>query len=180
MPVNVNYSGLQDALVGLANPNFDQFRGSLSAMAEGLTNELFGPGGPVEQATTEALRGTVKKGFGPQSGGFTSARQNILAGARNQVTNQVAQGALSLVPFALQQQESIFGGRATIENLRLAAEQMNQNERLLDKSIQQSGCGIGRRLGAGLQGGLAGSILPGIGTATGAILGGLAGLFGGC
>lgn len=181
--------------------DFGAFRSELEAMAQGLTGELFRPGGQVEQASRAALDQTVATGFGSTSGGYTNARQNIMTGARDTVSNAIAQGAIQLAPVAVQSRqneignalgltsyyagrsddlrESLFGGRATIEQLQLARQQMRQNQQVIDAQLNQ---GFGSRLGGAAKGALAGmamgSFLPGPGHVVGGVLGALGGLFG--
>lgn len=175
-------------------------REALSDMAQGITSELFAPGGPVEQQTSQALRATTESGFGPRSGGFDRARQNILGQASDQVANRVAQAAPEIRGQTLQGfgqlsgqlrgateslRESEFGGRATIEQLQLAKQRAEQNRRILDEFMDGGG-GIGSKIGDALggagQGALVGSQVGSVaglpGAAVGAGLGGLVGLLG--
>lgn len=191
-----NAAAARDAFTERLNTptDFSRFRGELTAMAQGITNEMFGPGGAVEQATGQAAEQSVGTGFGPTSGGFDRARRNIYSGARDQVGNAIAQGAIQLAPIAAQERagdigalaqlygleagrgdalrESLFGGEATIENLGLAKETMMLNRRLIEDSLRRSrsGGGIGGFLGK-LGGGIIGSALGPVGTALGSRLG---------
>lgn len=147
--------------------DFGQFRGELSATAESLANELFGAGGAVEKAYSDAFGKTVESGFGTTSGGFDRARQNILGQARDTVANTIAQNAINLAPVAAQSRatdiaslldftntqgamlgdirDSLFTGQASIEQLRLGREQMDLNRRLIEESLRRGsgGGGIG-------------------------------------
>lgn len=186
--------------------DFGAFRSELEAMAQGLTSELFRPGGQVEQQGRAALDQSVAGGFGPTSGGYSRSRQNILTGARDTVSNAIAQGAIQLAPVAVQSRaneianafgltqytagraddlrESLFGARSSIEQLGLAKEQMRQNQLVLEAALgdraRRNGWQgrVSGALGGALSGAAAGSAIPGIGTVVGGILGGLGGLFG--
>ena len=176
-------------------------REALSSMAQGITAELFAPGGQVEEATSQALRQTTESGFGPRSGGFDQARLNILEGAQEQVANRVAQAAPQIRGQTLQGfgqlagqlrgateslRESEFGGRASIEQLEMARQRQRQNEMILQEFLDERGGGIGETIAGGLtgagSGALAGagmgSVLGVPGAAAGGIIGGLAGLLG--
>lgn len=177
-------------------------REALSDVAQGVTAELFAPGGQVEQATNRALRSTVESGFGPRSGGFDQARLNIQERAQDQVANRVAQAAPEIRSQTIQGlgqlagqlrgsaeslRESEFGGQATIEQLGLARERQDMNERIMQEFLdERGGADIGGAASGALSGAATGatigSIVPGFGTAIGAagggILGGLSGLLG--
>jgi hypothetical protein len=191
-----------------SGPDYSGLRGELTTVATGITDELFAPGGQVDQATRTAFGDTVASGFGPTSGSYERARQHILGGARDAVSRGIAQGALQLAPTAMQARagdiaslidvhgletgrleglrESLFGGQATIENLRLADETLGLNRSIVDAYLRQAGRGrgIGSRIGGAASGALAGAQvgaqlgtpfgLPGMGV--GAAVGGLAGL----
>jgi hypothetical protein len=180
----------QDAFLERLNAptDYSGLRGELSAMAEGITSEMFGPGGAVQQATSQAAEQSVGTGFGPSSGGFDRARRNIFSGARGEVTNRIAQGALQLAPIAMQERQgdisalgdfygmqatrgdalrdSLFGGEATIENLGMAREQLDLNRMLIEESLRQS------RSGGGIGGFLKKAAGGLIGTALGGPIGG--------
>ena len=196
-----NKGNIQDTLMKRisSGPDFAKYRGELSTVATGLADELFSPGGEVEQAYSDAFGQTVESGFGTSSGGFERARGNILRGARDVVGRGIAQGALQLAGTAEQSRasdinallglhegeagrmeglrESLFGGQATIEQLKLAQEQMGLNRELMRKAGK--GRGLGSRTGGAAKGALAGasigSAIPGFGTAAGAVIGGIGG-----
>lgn len=184
--------------------DFGRIRGELEAVGQGVAEDLFRPGGQVEQATRGALSQSVQSGFGPSSGGFDRARMNILGGARDRITSALAQAAPQLASTAVQEDlgrlrqegnfvmgqaglandlsQSEFGAMSTIEQLRLAHEQMRMNQ-------EEMGCGLGDRLGSavtsGGQGAATGAIIGGgVGSIPAAAVGGgigfLGGLFGGC
>lgn len=135
--------------------DFEAFRGSLSALAESVTSDLFGAGGAVEKAQQGARGKTVTTGFGTGSGGLTNATQNIFRGARDEVANVVGRGAIDIAGIAVQDRattlgnlnqfvqfqggrlddlrDSLFGGQATIEQLRLAERQLDQNQQVIDQ-----------------------------------------------
>jgi hypothetical protein len=203
--INQALPGLEEVLQNRINgpADFNQFSGALEQFAGGLTDQLFGAGGAVEQASRGALGQTVQSGFGPTSGGFDNARMNILTGARDTLTQGIAGQAVNLAQLASGQRtadiqsllgftgmqagrrdslaESLFGGAATINQQGMDRETMDLNRRLIDHALgqQNQGSGIGGLLGR-IGGGLLGSALGPIGSAAGGALGGrLAGLLGG-
>lgn len=163
---------------------------------EGIIGELFGPGGQVEQASSQALRGTVNTGFGPTSGAFNRARTGILEGARGEVTNRVAQRAPELARLGLQEYgtelgalqqdvteargreisllESLFGGQASVEQLELSRETQDLNRQIVEEQLAQL-----RRQNE--DSGFFGDLFGGVASAlTGGLAGGVAsGVFGG-
>lgn len=201
--------GIQELFMERLNAPVDYsgLRGELQAVAEGVGEELFRPGGSVELASRGAAEGSVRTGFGPSSGGFDRARMNILDEAQGTIGRTISQGALQLAPMALQKRqgdianafgllqlqsgraddlrESLFGGRASIEQLKLARDQMKLNRRLVEAGLANQNLSTGDRIGGALSGAAGGALagaqagtifgLPG--AAVGGILGGLAGLF---
>lgn len=186
--------------------DFGSVREEVSAVGEGVANELFSQGGQVESAINEALRNTARTGFGPTSGSFDRARLDVLRGASDQVANRVAQSATQLAPLAQRERatdlgilgglaeseaarvgnlrQSIFGGRASVNQLQLAQDQADLNEQLVNQALESGETGFLEGVGNAATGALGGAVagsqfLPGPGTAIGAILGGLGGLFGG-
>jgi hypothetical protein len=113
----------------------NSLRDPLSALAESIAGDFFGPGGSAERQTNQALRHSVDTGFGPRSGGFDAARLNILQNATTQASRGISAGAIQLFPQLLAQRESQFGAASTIENLRLAEEQQRQNQQALDHLV---------------------------------------------
>lgn len=174
-----------------------RYRTDLEALGNTLASDLFGPGGTVERAYGQALGRSVESGLGTTSGSFARARQNILLGARDQISKTIGQNILGLVPVVEQSRgadlaalldyvnrqsdrleglrESMFTGRAGIAQLGLAEQTMDMNRRILDSLLrrQRSG-GLGGFLKSTfgtIAGGLLGSIVPGVGTAVGTAIG---------
>lgn len=139
--------------------DFGRVREELTVIAQAVADEIFGTGGVVDQENRAALDQSVETGFGPSSGGFTAARQNILGKGRDVVGRSIAQNGAALAGLAVQDRglsldaagnlyntasgrvdnlrESIFGGQTVIENLRLAREQQAMNKKMLDKAIKE-------------------------------------------
>ncbi len=185
------------------NPaDLEAFRGEITAFGESLVNDLFGGGGAVERGLQEARGRTVETGFGTTSGGLTNARNNIFSRATDTVAQGIAQKSFEFADLAERTRgsdiqsllagvglqasrgddlrESLFGGRATIDQQGFDRETMALNRRLIEHALR--GGGIGSRFGGAASGALsgaaAGSVIPGIGTVAGGVLGGLAGIFG--
>ena len=188
--------------------DFQGFDDALSKFAGGLSEQLFGAGGSVETASRSALGEAVGSGFGPTSGGFDNARLNILKGAGQQFNSALAEQAVNIAGVASQQRsadinsilglqqsqagrrdsiaESIFGAQATIDQQGFDRETMDLNKQLIEQALRRGNRGrsVGSRVKGGLSGSASGAVAgtivagPGIGTTAGAIIGGLAGLFG--
>lgn len=116
----------------------------INQSVSGLLGDLSRPGGALDQATFTGLSNEINRGTGPRSGGFETARLNILDRLQGQVGNLIAQQAPALFSTAVQNRgqnlqgaagflglqagradalrDSLFTGRTSIEQLRLAQE----------------------------------------------------------
>lgn len=207
--LNEGLPGIEDLLTDrIQGPvDLNQFAPALEQFAGGLSAQMFGAGGSVEQATRGALGQSVQSGFGPASGGFENAKLHILKGATGEFQNALAGQAVNLAQLASTQRsqdisallgftqnqgarrdsaaESLFGGQATIDQAGRDDETMALNRRLIENALANGGDpnSIGSRATNALSGAAGGfvagnMVVPGVGGFIGAGIGGLAGLFG--
>lgn len=205
--LNEGLPGIEDLLqTTIESPlDFEQFAPALEQFAGGLSAQMFGAGGSVEQASRQALGQSVQSGFGPTSGGFDNARLSILKEARGSFNEALSTQAVNLAQIASTKRssdiqtllgftqnqgarrdsaaESLFGGRATIDQQGMDRETMDLNRRMIEQGLMDGQTSMGDRLSGGLSGAAGGfvagnMVVPGIGGIVGAGIGGLAGLFG--
>lgn len=116
--------GVQELLNRVAVPITDEFQSiqdAATTMAEAITGQLFKPGGQVEQASTQVLRGSVQQGWGTQSGGVDQGNRNILQGATDYVGNYVAGTLPDLFAPVVQARGYDIGGLADLATASIAA-----------------------------------------------------------
>jgi hypothetical protein len=201
--------GLEELLMDRisSGPDFQQFAPALEQFAGNITDQFFGAGGAVEQASRQALGQAVGSGFGPTSGGFDAARMNILRGATEQVGQAIGSQAVNLAQVASGQRSAdiqtllgltglqagrrdelardIFGITQTGIANEMDRETLGLNRRLIEEALrdpsilERIGGSAGSILSGAGTGAAIGSIVPGLGTGVGAALGGTLGLIGG-
>ena len=197
--------GLEELLLGQINAPIDYsaFKAPLEDFAGGLTKELYGPGGYVEEATQGALGMTQKTGFGPTSGGFDRARLNILGGANDQFANALSGKAVELANLASSTRDSnirnllaytgnlqarrddyatsLFTGRQAINQYGMDRNIFDLNRRMVEHALKEGGWQdrIFNTLSGAAEGAIIGSMTGGPGAIPGAIYGGISGATGG-
>ena len=124
--------GIEDAFLGSISDQEGFYQSALTS-AEGLSRELFKPGGQVSSLLGKARGRSISSGFAPE--GAEGAERGILGGAMDQVSNRFAQEAAGLEQtrisalaqaFGISESQitqligSAFSGQATIEGFKAA------------------------------------------------------------
>jgi len=124
--------GIEDAFLGSISDQEGFYKSALTS-AEGLSRELFQPGGQIATMLGKARGKSIASGFAPE--GAEGAERGILTSGVQQVSNRFAQEAAGLEQtrigalaqaFGISEQaisqmiSSAFSGQATIEGYKAA------------------------------------------------------------